>query len=489
MSFLSSWILLNVFTALLPPTDPNEEDYYSRLGLDRRKKVTADEIRRAFRSKSLQWHPDKIAQRRDQDISASEAAAKFQGIQEAYQVLSDSEKRKDYHFWNCSVARYQFVHSNMANPSTLYHNLASARVRDKGRLIAVISVLIIILILPFILIAAKVNQTLEDKGGLKDASWAALLTPIWAAFVLSFASVGLVMYLTRKVTLAQIVGLMERACWMSAIVLLVQRWDGNRIIENWHASSMPFYFAVAFRVLGQFIWIGTVQEEIKKMISVEHLQTVEAEMFSGMTIEDLQEEELAALHDRYRVVNPDPLHVVSALEILKAQGIDLRAPGQEKELEQVRVQCSPEYQAASEQISDARVYTINMILFGVPLIPLTAAKLNGDITASWWVVIMPLWVFWGVRMVWVCALCFGFGAGESVVMVDAEDEDEEKEAGDTTGDVTPTQEVETPTTQDINKDTIAEKNLDSAVEDEEQDVEENGTGSSDNVFPTPYNMP
>eukprot|EP00977_Amphora_coffeiformis_P011518 scaffold2767_cov177-Amphora_coffeaeformis.AAC.92 len=401
----------------------------------------------------------------------------------------------------------------MANPSTLYHNLASARVRDKGRLVAVVGVLLIILILPFILIAAKVNQTLDDKGGLRDATWAVLLTPIWAAFVLSFATVGLVMYLTKKVTLAQIVGLMERACWMSAIVLLVQRWDGNRVIENWHATSMPFYFAVAFRVLGQVIWIGTIQEEIKKMISVEHLQTVEAEMFAGMTIEDLQEEELAALHDRYHVVNPDPLHVVSALEILKAQGIDLRASGQEKELEAVRVQCSPEYQAASEQISEARVYAINMIIFGVPLIPLTAAKLNADMTASWWVVIMPLWVFWAVRMVWVCALCFGFGAGESVVMVDADDE--EKETGEETGDFASTQEREAPepptatpaatppsvaappsvpTAQGINiDDTTAEpspaRSMASVAEDEENHAVEDAVGSNENVFPTPYTIP
>lgn len=505
MSFISRWILLNVLTAILPPLDPTEEDYYSRLGLDKRKKVTAEEIRRAYRTQSLRWHPDKIAQR-SADISPAQAAAKFQGIQEAYQVLTDPEKRRQYHYWNCSNARYQFVHSNnnSANPAALYHNLASARYSDKARLVAAVGTLLIICILPFVLIASKLNQSLEDQGSLVEASWAVLLTPVWIAFCINFALVGLVMYVTKTVSLAQIVGLMERACWLSALVILVQRWDGNRQIDNWHATSIPFYFAVAFRIVGQVIWMGTIQQEMNKMISLEHLQMVEAEMLSGTTIEDLTEEELLALHSRYHVVNPDPIQVAEALEILKAQDIDLHGDGQEEELEAVRVQCSPEFQAASESMDESRMYAAHVFFFGIPLIPLTACKLNGTITASWWVVILPIWVYWATRLLQVCTLCFGYAGDGGVVVVDAgEDKEEDADAKDISvpqGDFSATKPTPEPSAPDdslngnVKNDKVGvESNVAPSMapltEEDEEEQDEEAQKADKNPFPTPYNLP
>lgn len=500
MSFVWNWLLLHVFTALLPPPDPNEEDYYQRLGLDRRRRVSADDIRRAYRSKSLQWHPDKIAQRRS-DITAAEAAAKFQGIQEAYQVLSDPEKRREYHYWNCSIVRYQFVHSSNTNPMEVFQNLASARIRDKARLVIVVGILLILLILPVILIAAKVNQDLDKSGSLHDASYAAIFMPIWVAFAFYFMMVSAVLILTRNVTLGQIVGLMEMASWLAGLVLLVQRWDGNRNITNWHVTAIPFYFALAFRMIGRVVWIGVIQGEMDKMISAEHLQEVEAEMLSGTSIEDLTEEELNALHARYNVVNPDPMQVAAALEILKAQGIDLRASGQEEEFEAVRVQCSPEYQAAADQVGDTRQEAINMLIFGIPLIPLTAAKIQGDITVSWWVVILPIWMYWTYRMGQVCVLCCGFGRGEDVVVVDAS---EEQAGSAPENDNNPGEQqrnnnnnnnpgkrneratndsIEEKSQQTAGLDLIVEKNKNETMASVEEETEEEKSPP----FPTPYN--
>lgn len=507
-------MLLHVFTALLPSPDPDEEDYYTRLGLDRRRRVTAEEIRRAYRSQSLQWHPDKIAQRRGgggggdehAGVTAAEAATRFQGIQEAYQVLSDPEKRKEYHFWNCSIVRYQFVHSNNANPYDLFQNLATARIRDKARLVLVVGVLLTLLILPFILIAAKVNQDLKGSGSLNDASYAALLTPIWMAFAGYFLMVAAVLFVTRNVNLGQIVSLMEMASWLAGLVLLVQRWDGNRVVSNWHAASIPCYFALAFRMLGRIVWVGVIQGEMGKMISVEHLQEVEAEILSGASIEDLTEEELSALHSRYNVVNPDPMQVAAALEILKAQEIDLRAEGQEEELEAVRVQCSPEYQTAAEQVGDARGEAINMLIFGIPLIPLTAAKIQGNITASWWVVILPIWVYWTYRMAQACVLCFGFGGGEDVVVVDAAGEEEGINADGTPHVHNHNNNNNTPNEQEkraapgfveenqqtIVQEDVPEKNPDRVMEpvkEEEEEEDEADERLSPNPFPTPYIKP
>src|SRR6266542_1257683 len=62
-------------------------DYYETLGVAR--SVTADEIKKAYRKLARKYHPDV----NPNDKSAEE---KFKEISEAYEVLSDPEKRKRY---------------------------------------------------------------------------------------------------------------------------------------------------------------------------------------------------------------------------------------------------------------------------------------------------------------------------------------------------------------------------------------------------------
>lgn len=59
------------------------EDYYNLLGVS--KTASEDEIKRAFRKKAHELHPDKGGD-----------AEKFKKVNEAYQVLSDKEKRRQY---------------------------------------------------------------------------------------------------------------------------------------------------------------------------------------------------------------------------------------------------------------------------------------------------------------------------------------------------------------------------------------------------------
>jgi molecular chaperone DnaJ len=64
-----------------------KRDYYEVLGVE--KNASADDIKRAYRRLAIKYHPDK-------NPGDKEAEAKFKECAEAYEVLSDSEKRARY---------------------------------------------------------------------------------------------------------------------------------------------------------------------------------------------------------------------------------------------------------------------------------------------------------------------------------------------------------------------------------------------------------
>ena len=63
------------------------ENFYNILGVD--EKATKDEIKKAFRSLSLKYHPDRNPNNKD-------AIDKFQEINNSYEVLSDEQKKREY---------------------------------------------------------------------------------------------------------------------------------------------------------------------------------------------------------------------------------------------------------------------------------------------------------------------------------------------------------------------------------------------------------
>ena len=64
-----------------------KQDYYEVLGVS--KSASANEIKKAYRKKAIQFHPDK----NPGDINAEK---EFKKAAEAYEILSDQQKREQY---------------------------------------------------------------------------------------------------------------------------------------------------------------------------------------------------------------------------------------------------------------------------------------------------------------------------------------------------------------------------------------------------------
>lgn len=65
----------------------DKRDYYEVLGVNRN--ASEDEIKKAYRKEAKKYHPDLHP-------GDKEAEAKFKEVNEAYEVLSDSEKKSRY---------------------------------------------------------------------------------------------------------------------------------------------------------------------------------------------------------------------------------------------------------------------------------------------------------------------------------------------------------------------------------------------------------
>ncbi|RMF43762.1 MAG: molecular chaperone DnaJ [Planctomycetota bacterium] len=80
-----------------------KEDLYDLLGVSR--DATQDEIQKAYRKMALKYHPDK-------NPDDPKAAEKFKKVSEAYEILSDPEKRASYDRGGMDATGFQGFHSN-----------------------------------------------------------------------------------------------------------------------------------------------------------------------------------------------------------------------------------------------------------------------------------------------------------------------------------------------------------------------------------------
>jgi DnaJ-class molecular chaperone len=83
------------------------KDYYETLGVKRN--ASAEEIKKAYRKLARQYHPDV-------NVKAKDAGEKFKAITEAYEVLGDPDKKKQYDLFGKAGSHSGYRTAQGANP-------------------------------------------------------------------------------------------------------------------------------------------------------------------------------------------------------------------------------------------------------------------------------------------------------------------------------------------------------------------------------------
>lgn len=86
-----------------------QKDYYRTLGIS--KDASQEDIKKAYRKLAMKYHPDHAAGKANEE--------KFKGISEAYAVLSDAEKRKQYDTFGSEGFQQRFTQEDIFRGSNI----------------------------------------------------------------------------------------------------------------------------------------------------------------------------------------------------------------------------------------------------------------------------------------------------------------------------------------------------------------------------------
>jgi DnaJ domain len=409
-----AWLLQSLFPALLPPADGNNNnnnndqndngssyEYYAILGLPKYSSV--EKVRAAYKKLSLRLHPDKQ--------SGPVAAALYEKVQEANNVLKDDTKRKLYHELKCSVARYEFLErGHLFHPSLIHENLLRASWFDKTRLLLLTLFIIGLLLVQPILVAVKVNHTSSSSSLLHNAHWMSIGIPLFLLQTIHGFVQWVVVY--YDISTSNVLSALESSAWLAATLLLSyqfqydRRWSSSSL--PWGYVSIPFFLALFLRVLSYGSTLRDIRTAQNSMVTEDYLRQVirpnrnENHNNNSNTKEDgednNEDDDDDDDDDEYIIVQPDDQVVVVTLGLLE------RPPDRE-ELEMLRVQTSDEYREAQAAVDVVHRSLVTWMLIYLPFAILCTLQLTKIIHTNWWIIFIPLWLRLFIKLTGNFFLC------------------------------------------------------------------------------------
>lgn len=106
----------------MPVRTAFEKDYYAILGIE--PNATDEEIKKAYRRLAFQWHPDRNPRKAD-------AGERFKEISEAYAVLIDQAKRRQYDYARQAGKPGEFSYSQQDIFRDLFSNAAASSIFEE----------------------------------------------------------------------------------------------------------------------------------------------------------------------------------------------------------------------------------------------------------------------------------------------------------------------------------------------------------------------
>ena len=383
-----------VFAALLPPKkdkasqDESDDNYYQRLGLS--SSCTAEDIRKAYKKKSLMYHPDKVAQfARSNTKSPAEIQEEFVKIKEAYEVLSDPSKRDSYDILGDGA--------NMVNgtldPQALTVNLAMASYFDKTKLFLLVLLAVAIVLIGPLLICLKVDALHFSKNFLLNVDWVLILIPIYVfqALLLILALIG-----QDYLSCAKMVS------FLILMIFLALKWDGS-IQWDYRVILIPLYVYHLLSALKFYVTMRGAKESIGRMVTVSYFEDKILPTWSTSgdgdeenvnrdhrSYTDLTDEELDEVNQNYIFVNEEDEWAASPDDEASADASQASIIAELKLLK--AISNSPEFLEAKKVQKFGKRSIISFITYRVPFLVLLTLKLSDDKGWDWNIVFIPIWI-------------------------------------------------------------------------------------------------
>uniref|UniRef100_A0A7S4JN11 J domain-containing protein n=1 Tax=Odontella aurita TaxID=265563 RepID=A0A7S4JN11_9STRA len=340
------------FKSFLGPTDgPDGETFYSILGID--DDATPEEIKKAYKRRSLEMHPDKLAQR-GKEVTP-EDQARFTRMKEAYEILSDPHKRESYDALGEKGMKW-LEEPFSIDPQQLAHNFAASSFLDRSKIFAIFVVIAVAIFILPVLICLQVDGHLGP-----NAQWMAIFTPlwIWDTFIL-FYHIRVIM-----------MGPIQRPDHIPE-----DEWIDPLPMSKRYFSLFRFVLVVVFEILAGlkldddvpwkwaavfapiYLWEATTLYKKFPLARMRIVTVEDLEEALGKPFAEFTQAERELIARRYSVV-PSP-H-------------------------------SAEFEAAHKLKSRARQDCIKL-LFRVVFLAFVIINLDYDFNWNWWAVFTPIWI-------------------------------------------------------------------------------------------------